>query len=162
MQNARPTFLTVLCILTFIASAWGLYSAYSGYASADLTAAVKQGVIEDVQDKIDEASANTDEAGAKAIDKMMDSVAGALDPEKIKTNSIYAGISSLLTLLGAILMWGLNKKGYFIYVAGVLVSIAGPIIAYGGGFVGLMAAGFSIFFGVLFSILYFLNIKHMA
>jgi hypothetical protein len=160
MQNARPTFLTVLCILTFIASAYGIYSAITSYSSADIAAGVGQEAMEKVKDQMDDAA--TDEASSAMVDKMMNSVSGALQPENIKKNGIATGLSSLLTLLGAILMWGLNKKGYFIYVVGVLVSIIAPVVIYGGGLMGMATAGWSIFTGLLFSILYFLNLKHMS
>jgi hypothetical protein len=160
MQNARPTFLTVLCILTFIASAWGIFNAYTSYSSADIAPGVGQEAMDKVKDQMDEAS--SDEASSAIVDKMMNSVSGALQPENIKKNGIATGISSLLTLLGAILMWGLNRKGYFVYVAGVLVSIIAPMVIYGGGIMGMATAGWSVFTGVLFSILYFLNLKHMS
>ncbi len=36
----RPTLLTVLCILTFIGSAWGVISNISSYMNADVSSQV--------------------------------------------------------------------------------------------------------------------------
>ncbi len=158
----RPTFLTVLCILTFIASAWGIYSAVTTYAAAEVTIGATKEALDEARDKMDEAAQASDQPGSEAMTKIMDSMGDAMDPAKVRSSVIYSGISSLLALIGAILMWGLNKKGFYVYVLGTIVSIIGPLAVYGGGFVGLIAAGGSVFIGVLFCVLYYLNIKHMS
>lgn len=91
----------------------------------------------------------------------MDSVSGDLSEEKIKNSALASGIANILTLIGAVLMWGLNKKGFFLYIAGTLVAIVAPLVIYD-GFLGFIGSGMIAFMGIIFCVLYFLNVKHMA
>ncbi len=154
MENIRPTFLTVLCILTFIGSAWGIYQGISNYVSADQVAGVTGEAFEKVQEDLG------DQEGADVASKMLSSISEAVTPEKIKNNGIASAITSILTLIGAILMWGLNKKGFYVYVLGTVAGVVAPIVIYG-GIMGAISGGGIAFFGILFCILYALNLKHM-
>jgi hypothetical protein len=58
------------------------------------------------------------------------------------------------------LMWGLDKKGFWLYLAGTAVTIIAPLMIYD-GIMGMAASGSAAFIGILFSILYFLNVKHL-
>jgi hypothetical protein len=158
MENLRPTFLTVLCILTFIGSGFGIYSAVTNYTSAGFASEVTKDAMETAKDQIDEAA--NDEKGAELANKILDNVTSNITEDKIKNNAVASGIAAILTLVGAILMWGLNKKGFYIYVAGTIVSIVAPLVIYE-GFMGLLGSGAIAFFGIIFVVLYFLNLKHM-
>lgn len=158
MENLRPTFLTVLCILTFIGSGFGIYSAVTNYTSAGFASEVTKDAMETAKDQIDEAA--NDEKGAELANKILDNVTSNITEDKIKNNAVASGIAAILTLVGAILMWGLNKKGFYIYVAGTIVSIVAPMVIYE-GFMGLLGSGAIAFFGIIFVVLYFLNLKHM-
>ncbi|HLO43673.1 MAG TPA: hypothetical protein VK175_05015 [Leadbetterella sp.] len=159
MQNARPTFLTILCVLTFLGSAFGIYSAITNYTAAGLASGVTQEALETAKDQIDEQA--QDEESAEIVNKIMDSVSGDLSEEKIKNSALASGIANILTLIGAVLMWGLNKKGFFLYIAGTLVAIVAPLVIYD-GFLGFIGSGMIAFLGIIFCVLYFLNVKHMA
>jgi hypothetical protein len=155
--SARPTFLTVLCILTFIAGAYGIYSGISGYLTADSAA----GMVQEAMDNASSSIQKADDA-SKAVEGILDSVTDAMNPQKIQNSSIANILASILSLLGAWMMWNLQKKGFWLYVAGTIVSIIAPIAIFGGGLVGLAAGGMSAFFGILFVILYAINLKHMS
>ncbi|MCP9755048.1 hypothetical protein EGI26_07765 [Lacihabitans sp. CCS-44] len=159
MENIRPTFLTVLCVLTFLGSAFGIYSAITNYSAADMASGLTQEAMENAKDQIEEQA--EDEKSAEMVNKIMDSVSNDISEVKIKNGAIASGIANILTLLGAVLMWGLNKKGFFIYVAGTLVAIIAPLVIYD-GFLGFIGSGMIAFVGIIFCVLYFLNIKHMA
>ena len=159
MENARPTFLTILCVLTFLGSAFGIYSAITNYTAAGLASGVTQEALETAKDQIDEQA--QDEESAEIVNKIMDSVSGDLSEEKIKNSALASGIANILTLIGAVLMWGLNKKGFFLYIAGTLVAIVAPLVIYD-GFLGFIGSGMIAFMGIIFCVLYFLNVKHMA
>jgi hypothetical protein len=90
----------------------------------------------------------------------MGSVSEGLTPKNIENMSIANGISAILCLVGAVLMWGLDKKGFYLYVIGTLVGIIAPIMIYK-GILGAVAGGGIAFFGIIFVILYGLNLKHM-
>jgi type III secretory pathway component EscR len=155
--SARPTFLTVLCILSFIAGAYGIYSGISGYFTADTAA----GLVGEAMDNASNSIKNSDNA-SKAVEGVMNSISDAMSPEKIKNNAIAGVLASILTLIGAWMMWNLQKKGFWIYLAGTVVSIVAPLVVFGGGLMGLATGGVSAFFGVLFVILYAINLKHMS
>jgi hypothetical protein len=70
-------------------------------------------------------------------------------------------IASLLTLAGAILMWNLKRKGFYIYILGVALGIAIPFYLYGNDLIAVGAASFANFFGLVFIALYALNLKSM-
>lgn len=153
-SNARPTFLTILCVLTFIASAWGIYKGFANYLSADSIAGITQSAMDEAKDQIENAGSRTAEA-------VIDSIANSISPDKIKKNGIGEIVSSILCLVGAFLMWNLNKKGYWVYVVGTVVGVAVPMVV-NGGLVGMAAGGAMAFFGIVFCVLYGLNLKHMS
>lgn len=155
----RPTFLTVLCILTFIGSGYGVIQAFTSYTGAEMAAGVTQDVMDEAMDKIEQDADSENEADIAS--KILGSVSKGLTVENIKNNALASGLSSILTLLGAILMWSLNKKGFYLYIAGIAVSILAPMLIFG-GIIGAIQGGFIAFMGVLFCVLYGLNLKHMS
>jgi hypothetical protein len=153
--SKRPTFLTVLCILTFIGSSYGIFSGVTSYATADTV-----GVIKDkLNDSMDEIS--SDEPGAEMAQDIMDSVMNGMTADNIRKNAIASFIGNILTLLGGILMFGLKKMGFYSYLIGTIVLIAGPVAIFGGNFMGIIASGGIALFGILFVVLYAVNLKHM-
>jgi hypothetical protein len=154
MENVRPTFLTVLCILTFIGSSWGIYSGITNYYSADMAAGVAGEQFEKIQEQLD------NEEGAEGFTRFFQSMGESLTPENIKNSGIASSITSLITLIGAILMWGLRKTGFYVYLVGAIAAIIAPIVILG-GVAGIAASGGAAFAGILFVILYALNLKHL-
>lgn len=113
----RPTFLTVLCILTFIGSGLGLLFGLIGLFAAG------------------------------AIESLGKYLPLGLDSGLFK--SIILLILMAGSLYGAILMWKLQKLGFYIYAAANVI---------------LLILGFSIWsllFTALFIVLYGLNLKHL-
>lgn len=155
--NLRPTFLTVLCVLTFIASGYGIFGAISSYTSAEMAVGVAKDAMDEAQDQIEAEN----EEVPDFVGKLLGSVSEGFTVENVKNSAIASGIGNILTLLGAILMWGLAKKGYFIYLAGTAVLIIAPLFIYE-GFVGAAGSGGAAFVGILFGVLYGLNLKHMS
>ncbi len=156
----RPTFLTVLCILTFIGSGWGVISSTMGYFAANSQAAVVETARKNADESLKNAAAGN-ESYSKIAEQMTNSLS-FLSPENLK-NSALAGIGgAILCLLGAFMMWKLKKTGFYSYVAGTLVGIIAPIMIFGMG--NIFALGTTIFvsfFGILFVVLYGLNLKYM-
>jgi predicted phage tail protein len=156
--NLRPTFLTVLCVLTFIFSGYSIFNGITSYTSAETAVGFTKDAMEEAKDKIEEDA--KDEKSSKFVGKVMDAVTNGMSVENVKNNAIATVIGSILTLLGAILMWGLNKKGFWLYVAGTAVTVIAPAFIFG-GLIGLATAGVGGFFGVLFCVLYGINLKFM-
>lgn len=158
----RPTFLTVLCILTFLGSGWGIVDSVIDYFSAETAGDAIEMVEETMDDAMDEIDDNDDmsEKQKDFITNMMGGITESLTPENIRKSSIVNFLSCLLTLFGAILMWQLKRNGYFLYIAGIAVMVIGMAVIFK-GIIGLAAAGATAFIGVLFIVLYGVNLKHM-
>ncbi|MBX3256913.1 MAG: hypothetical protein KF862_22440 [Chitinophagaceae bacterium] len=155
----RPTFLTVLCILTFIGSGFGIINGTSSYLTADAAAGVAQAAMEDAREKIENESSNP---GAQIAEKMLAGASDMFTPENIKKNASFSIVASVFTLIGAILMFGLKKTGYWSYILGTLIGIVAPFVVYGGGnLLTILTSSGIAFIGVLFVVLYGLNFKHL-
>jgi hypothetical protein len=155
----RTTFITVLCILTFIGSGWGLVMGGVKYFTADKQAMTmsmsKEKAVADIQ------KSKKDDAGSKFAEKMVNSMA-VFTPENLKKSGIAESLAALFCLAGAFLMWQLKKKGYYVYIAGTLIGIISPFIIYGSN--NMMSVISSImvgFVGIIFVILYGVNLKDM-
>lgn len=161
-QKVRPTFLTVLCILTFIGSGWGIYDGFTDYLFAD-TAEDAIGLVDDqLEDAMDEMEdSDASEGMVNFMDALFGNLKDNLTSEKIRASAMWNGLSCIFTLLGAIFMWRLNRMGYFIYIVGILLFIISPLIVFD-GMMGSMAAAGNGFIGILFGILYGVNLKHMS
>lgn len=151
----RPTFLTVICILTFIGSGWGLIRAVQGYVTADTVAAVASEAMSKAEDKMDQQET------PNFVKQMFSSMTDRMNPDNIRKSSIFSLISNLLTLIGAIMMWNLKKSGFYLYIGGIIVLAVAPMIVLGKGFLGAMSAAGIGFFGVIFIVMYAVNLKHM-
>lgn len=154
----RPTFLTVLCILTFIGSGYGVFNAITSYSNAEVAVGLTNDVMEDAMDQIEDEADSEEEAAM--VGKIMGAVTDGLTVDNVKNMSIANGIAAILCLLGAVLMWGLDKKGFWLYAIGTAVGIIAPVMIYK-GILGAMAGGGIAFFGIIFVVLYALNLKHM-
>lgn len=155
----RPTFLTVLCILTFIGSGWAVISNTMAYFAANSQSAMISTIKESAQSDI-QKSATTD-ASQKLADQMVSNLS-VLSPENIKKSALGGIVAAVLCLIGAFMMWGLKKTGFYTYVLGTLVGVVAPIVIYGAGNIfGLLSTVGIAFLGIIFVVLYGLNLKHM-
>jgi uncharacterized membrane protein (DUF2068 family) len=157
-ESVRPQFLTILCILTFIGSGWGIVNSISTYKNAEVAVGMGSEVLESVMDNIEDQVNSPEEADM--LERMMGSVTEGLTVVNVKNLGIANGIASILTLIGAILMWGLDKKGFWLYLVGITAAIIAPLMIYE-GIMGMATSGWAAFTGILFSILYYLNVKHL-
>jgi hypothetical protein len=156
----RPDFLTILCVLTFIGSTWGIFSGLTNYNNADVMAEMSRQMIEQQKE---EAMDKATTAGQKSfMEKMFSGANDLMDTVKVKQNSLFSIMSNVLTLVGALLMFRLKRAGFGVYVLGIGVFIAAPLVIFGpANIFGLFMTLFLGLVGVLFVILYGLNLKHM-
>lgn len=153
----RPTFLTVLCILTFLGSSISLISGVFSFLTANTTAQLSQVSMQDSKERLEEAGAQSGFA-----EKLMSDTRDAMTPENIKNASVAAAVAAVFTLLGAILMFGLKKKGFWLYVVGTIIAILAPAVIYGpGNLLSLFSLAGGAVVGILFVVLYALNYKHL-
>lgn len=159
---ARPTLLTVLCILTFIGSAYGVFRNIKDYINADAYGAIITRTMDQVGTDVKEATKDKPEAEA-FVNKVVDNAAAIADPAKLKKKALYNLIADILAFAGAFLMFNLRKVGFWVYLLHVAIAIIAPLAVYGTnnmvvnfGMAGLAAVS------ILFSVLYSLNLKHMS
>jgi len=94
------------------------------------------------------------------IESLFDAVTRLLN----NVTSIYLTVVllSVIALLGVIMMWQLKKSGFYVYAAARSLIAFVPFIFIGYNLVSLLWFTASIVFGILFIILYSLNIKEMS
>lgn len=162
----RPSFLTVLCILSFIGCALGLATGVWGYFSNKTAAASGLGdqVNERLDSAMDDAMTNgemTDQERQMA-ESITNALGGGINFDNAATASLVGGLMCIVCFIGVFMMWNLKKTGFFIYLIGQVVSIAAPFIWSSGlGIFGSMFSMIGAIFPIIFVILYALNLKHM-
>lgn len=160
----RPSFLTWLCILTFIGSGWTIISSAFTYVSANKYANIfsEQKQRENRVDSTYSDSSKTNHHEQNAFEnKMKSSFSKILDKDNLRKDSIGKLIAAMLTLAGAIFMWNLRRLGFYIYVTGIIISLIIPFYLYGNDLIAVGATSFANFFGLVFIALYALNLKSM-
>ena len=160
----RPSFLTWLCILTFIGSGCALISCVWTYTKAGKTNFLFHQHVEVKNDSTflkDTANIRRHQKASPLEEKIQASVSKIVNTDNMRKAAIGGFIAALLTLAGAILMWNLKRKGFYIYILGVALAIAIPFYLYGNDLIAIGATSFANFFGLLFIALYALNLKSM-
>lgn len=152
--GVRNTFLTVICILTFVGSGWGVIKSIRDYVTADTVATIAGDVMKSAESQMDQQ--NTPSYAKSLFSSMTE----GLSAENIHTMCILELISNLLTLFGAILMWNLRKIGFYLYIAGILLLVTAPLVI--GKLVGIISGVFIGFIGVVFIVMYGVNLKYMS
>lgn len=158
-KPVRPTFLTILCILTFLGSGLGILSGIRDYFSAATNADLMQAYVEDVKEKL--ASSNSDEASSLG-EEMLTGSSEVINKENLQKNAMFNVVASVFTFIGGFLMFQLKKLGFWVYILGTIISIAAPFAIFGSK--NLLSLGIAFIFaliGVLFVILYALNLKFL-
>lgn len=151
---ARNTFLTVLCILTFIGSGWGVLGGIYSYVTADAKAEQNRIAMEKVEDRME---------GKEQPAFVKYALSGAkMTADDLRKSNIVSVLSCFLTLTGAILMFTLRKNGFYLYIAGIVISIVGPILLFGTGFLGIVGTVISTVVGVAFITMYGVNTRYMT
>jgi hypothetical protein len=156
----RSQFLTLLCVLTFLSSAIGLFEA--------VTSLTKPGqALTSVRTRPnaprpDASPPNQAERSPASPDAASTSLPGAesvpISLDLVQTQALSDLGYNLLTLAGAILMFFGRRVGLYVYGAGIVTKIAIPVIL-AGSWAGLASPG--PFFSLIFAALYYLNWKEM-
>jgi hypothetical protein len=154
----RPTFLTVLCILTFIGSGWGVLSQLFSLLFTNLVDVSAQ--TEQLNTMMDNMESG---AGTSFLSGILSSSQEVMQATMMHAKSIavISLVLSLLSLCGAILMFSLRRIGFYIYTVAQLLLLF--VVPYFAGFSMIVVMGmlFSALFTVVFIILYALNLKAM-
>lgn len=162
VQPQRPLFLKVLCILTFIGSSYTIITSAVAYFNADKVASLVTSAKQEINKDIQENSKTEWDAKENGFaTKVMDNMSVMSNPDNIRNSSLGNIIASVLCLFGAILMWRLNRTGFYLYVLGTIIGVIVPFYVFGSNFLTALSVGFVGFIGVLFVIFYAMNLKSM-
>lgn len=169
-RNSRPTFLTVICILSFIGVGIMLISSLMNMKEAFMT---PDEMIAEMYDKFEKIAEMNPQFADMLTDEMLNEFIEV--QQYSKANWIVGIIGNILTLAGCIMMWRLSKKGFYIYVIAEIIPFAISAAFFGGvkamnammvmmGFgenMGYTIIGVMLFFDLLFVVFYALNLKSM-
>lgn len=162
IEKKRPTFLLVLCILTFVASGFGVLMGLLSFTG-----------FNDVESTLRSNSRMS--SGTQTIFDSIDVVAMQKSQDWI---NIIGLLASILCLTGALIMFKMKKIGFGPYVLGHIASIYGAYLSMGlvkqmadampisqaGDMVSMIGGAslvFSVIITIAFLIMYGLNLKHL-
>lgn len=157
----RPSFLTWLCILSFIGSGWTIISSIYTYTTAYKYAGILNRKSEIKKDTVQLNSPKGEVQKEGMSEKVKSSFSKILQKENMRKLALGNLAASLFTLCGAILMWNLKKTGFYLYIFGVIISLLIPFYIFGNDMIAVGATSFNNFFGLIFIALYALNLKSM-
>jgi hypothetical protein len=158
VAKKRPTFITVLCILSLIGSGgFGLFQSAYQYITFDTS-------YPNSVAKITEAIETLEDAGMDSGFMYESAQNGLYALEKTAENLVPMTTANilfaLLSLLGVFLIFKLKKNGFYLYSVVNLFWMLVPVYFIGME-AGMMMLGFGALITILFIILYAVNLKHM-
>ncbi len=157
LHTHRPLFLTILILLGFLASMIGIIQNARGYVKAEAAVDnIKTGnsktQLKNLFSLI--TSSNTNEVNTPV------SISN-LNVENYQKFSLGGVLASILCLIGTVLMWKLQKNGFYAFVLGTFFNIITHFLLFGDN---ISAMGLSIVAalgGLIFVILFGLQLKNM-
>ena len=155
----RPRLLTFLCLLTFFSAISGLWTQSERLWSPALQADKLTTVLEQVREQTE--AQNADQETSAFIERMFDSLIGEeINATNMQKSAIILLIYESLPLFGAYLMWNRQRRGFFVYLAGIGVVIVAPLVFIGGWF-GIITLVSGAIFSTIFAALYATQLKYM-
>jgi hypothetical protein len=146
-EPARPQFLKILCILSFIMC--GLMILV--YLIGTFMLGVSDETAAELMEKMQEAYPNIQVGGDSNV------------IHAIGIASLIGLIANIISLVGVVMMWRLNKIGFFIYaIAEIAVNFVGMDVnagAEGGKSYGGLI--FYLIIDIAFIVMYAVNLKYM-
>ncbi len=153
---ARPQFLTVLCILTWISCGLLLISSVWGV--------VMKPSAEEQYESI--------ERMREVSPEMADQMEAAFEAQNNSNQTVGLAINLVaiaLSAFGAYMMWQLKKQGFYVYLAGEILPYFGFLTggseallsSMGGPGMMTFVIGALLVFDLAFIIMYAANLKHM-
>lgn len=160
-QNSpvRPTFLLVICILTFIGSGWSVLSnLFSIFTSGMMDSSLQMEQYSNMMGNI-EGSASSSFLTGFLNSSMEVLQATAAHAREIAVMQL---VLSVISLLGAIMMFQLRRFGFYLYTAAQILALF--VLPYFAGFSTLVVIGmlWSAFISLIFIILYAVNLRYMV
>jgi hypothetical protein len=161
IERRRPTFLTVLCIITFAVSA---YYIFDGLLTIFVAESFDTGQWQTIMDQMNQALDEADPQSAKFLESFMGAVSETI--ERSINHATTLGLASLLVALisayGSYLMFQMKRMGFSIYTGAKILGLMVPMVILGFNVVTIIAYSFAAFIGLIFIIMYGVNRKYMS
>lgn len=155
VKPKRTTFITVLCILTFLGSAYGIFTGLLTYSKGPEISRRQKEHMEKQKANPNAVKMDPNER------KFEEGLTAMLDGKKIQQNAIASIIANVITFLGGFLMFRMNRIGFWIYVAGTIAGVVAPLLIFGqNSYAGLFSFGTG-FIGLIFIVMYAFNLRDM-
>jgi hypothetical protein len=154
----RPTFLTILCVLTFLWNAYKFYGAIPNVFTPEKVAASKEQANEMMADIMSKYLSDKE---LEEVEKSQHETDKLFSEKNLVTTGVASIISAVLLILGGVWMWGLRKKGFYVYIAGNAIGVLAPIIIIGGT-IGWSIGIASLINAALFTGLYAMHLKYFS
>ena len=142
----RPVFLTVLCILSFIAAGFAILGYITLIGVATAASAVAGAAMEGLE-------------GMEGMEGMGDAMAAAAGPSvgMMWANIVVGFLATIVGLMGVLKMWKLKASGFMLYAGAAVVSIIMSVV-----YTGFMVNIVGIIISAAFIAMYYINKKHMT
>jgi len=142
-QNEKqlPTFLKVICILTFIGAGLNVFSSVFTFYALQTKNSFSIAMLQAL-------AANSEDIDLNTL------------LYNTNVNMISNFVTSLVCITGAFLMWKLNKTGYYVYVIAEICSIIFPFIFPTAPISTLSFV--ALIFPIGFIVMYSANLKHLS
>lgn len=143
----RPVFLTVICILSFIAAGFAIIGYVGVITVMGAASALTSGM----------SGLETME-GMEGMEGMGEAMAAATPSAGMTWAYIIVGfLTTIVGLVGVLKMWKLKAQGFMIYTGATVVSVIMGIVysGFSASIVGIVISG-------AFIAMYFVNKKHMT
>lgn len=155
----RPTFLTVLCVLSWITAIWTSISAL-------ISILTKQSSIDNLmlsRDMVENAGAEIEEEGISFLSAIMNGSLEAIQDQidnfmLINTSNLVLYVAQILAVY---FMFKLQKKGFWLYTFVQALLLIMPFVYMTVNSVMILGTVFTAFITLAFIIMYATNLKHM-
>jgi hypothetical protein len=155
----RPTFLTVLCILSFVGLGWDLLNSLVSIIWGTILSPFLSFIQTQMETGLNEAS-TADPAAAFFIQNFVEAAMKLI--ENLPLIGALFLICDGIALAGVILMWKLKRLGFYLYSGAKVVLIFVPLMVIGSNLLSTIMS-ICIFIGAaLFITLYAVNFKHLT
>jgi hypothetical protein len=145
-------------MLTFLWNAYKFYGAIPSVFTPEKVAASKEQANEMMVDMMSKYLSDKD---LEQVEKSQQETDKLFSEKNLMTSGIITIISAVLLILGGIWMWGLRKKGFYVYIAGNAIGVLAPIFLLG-GMIGWSIGIASLINAALFTGLYSLHLKYFS
>jgi hypothetical protein len=154
--SKRPTFLTVLCVLSWISAGWTAMSSIISLATKDKSI-----------EKLQNSMSQVDEAAQEDMPSFFESIiSGSQDLIQDSINNfMMINTSQVILYLAQVyavyLMFNLQKKGFYLYAFVQATLLVLPMTYMTMNSVMMIGLAFSTLLTLAFIIMYAVNLKHM-